>query len=408
MVQITEKQREFLLTPARRINLLEGSVRSGKTWISMVAWAMFIASMPPDSEFLMAGKTLTTLRRNCLGLLQELEPTFTYSLTMKRAKLYGRTIWLEGADNERSENKIRGMTLAGAYIDELTLIPESFYFMVLSRLSVHGAKLYATTNPDSPNHYVYTDIIQNDSIDKLVTKFLIEDNTFLDPEYVTQLASEYNGIYYQRYYLGEWVLAEGLVYPSYNNTVPTEARHYTEWCVSMDYGTMNPTAMLLWGKCDGVWYCTKEYYYSGRDEQELKTDGQYYDELEGLCSHIELPTAEKIMLIIDPSAASFIALVQSKHRFKVMRANNTVLDGIRNTATVLAQRKILFNDCCVNTIAEFGLYSWDDRATEDTVVKANDHAMDAVRYFVQTKHLARNREPIDLSNNPFAGRLAYV
>lgn len=384
---ITEKQREYLLSSPSRINLLEGSVRSGKTWISLVAWALFVASMPKDAEFLMVGKTLTTLRRNCLGLLQDLEPSFRYQLSAKKASLYGRTIWLEGADNERAENKIRGMTLAGAYMDELTLIPRGFYYMALSRLSVKGAKLFATTNPDSPMNYVYTDIIENHEIDRTVTKFLISENTFLDSEYIDQLSKEYTGVFYQRYFLGEWVIAEGLVYPMYNNTVETIDRKYTQYYVSMDYGIQNPTAMILWGLCDDVWYAIAEYYHSGRDSNDQKTDAEYYTELEKLIGERTISG-----LYIDPSATSFIALVRQKGKFPALKADNTVIEGIQHTATALADGRIYFNDCCKSTIREFGLYSWDDKATEDTVIKENDHAMDAVRYFVQTKRVWKKPE----------------
>ena len=389
-VPITKKQREYLTSKKfARINLLEGSVRSGKTWISLVAWALFVASMPRDAEFLMVGRTLTTLRRNCLGLLQSLEPEFKFNTSSKQAKLYGRTIWLEGADNVSSENKIRGMTLAGAYFDELTLIPEGFYYMALSRLSYHGAKLFATTNPDSPTHYVYTDIIENDGIDRIVTKFVIRENTFLDDEYIQELENEYRGVphAYQRYILGEWVLAEGLVYPNYNNTVPAIDRKYTEYNLSMDYGIQNPTAMILWGYCDGAWYAVREYYHSGRDTNEQKTDEQYYDELCRLCGDLPIDA-----VYVDPSASSFITLIRQKGKYKVRHANNDVLDGIMHTASALTNRILLFNDCCKMTIREFGLYSWRQDTSVDTVIKENDHAMDAVRYFVQTKRLYKPKQ----------------
>lgn len=395
---ITERQKRFLSEDRlARINLLEGSVRSGKTWISLVAWAIFVASMPRDAEFLMVGKTLTTLKRNCLGLLQQLEPSFKYTTTSKRAFLYGRTVWLEGADNEASENKIRGMTLAGAYFDELTLIPEGFYYMTLSRLSYKGARLFATTNPDSPVHYVYTDIIENENIDKQVSKFLIRDNTFLEPEYVEELEKEYEAVptSYQRYILGEWVLAEGLVYPNYSNTVPTTERAYSRYIVSMDYGIQNPTAMLLWGLNEGVWYAIREYYHSGRDTNDQKTDEQYYQELCKLCD--DLPVER---IIIDPSASSFITLVRQKGKYMVRHANNDVLDGIHHVGSALTNRMILFNDCCKNTIREFSLYSWNPKAVTDAVIKENDHAMDAVRYFVQTNRVYRTLEQY---KSPFMG-----
>jgi len=224
---LNPKQLDFMQSDDNRINLLTGSVRSGKTYISLLKWAIFVGRMPRDFEYLMVGKTLTSLKRNCLGLLQELvgERNFTFSTSQKVGKLFGRTIWLEGANDERAEAKIRGMTLAGAYVDELTQIPEDFYRMLLSRLSVKNAKLYATTNPDAPNHWVKVDVIDNEEISKKVWNFTLDDNEILkreNEEYFENLKKEYQsmgGVFYERFILGLWVLAEGLIYKQFaNNT----------------------------------------------------------------------------------------------------------------------------------------------------------------------------------------------
>lgn len=224
---LNPKQLDFMLSKDKRINLLTGSVRSGKTYISLLKWAVFVGTMPETSEFLMAGKTVTSLKRNCLGLLQDLVGTsnFTFSVSQKSGKLFGRTIWLEGANDDRAESKIRGMTLAGAYVDELTQIPEDFYRMLLSRLSVKNAKLYATTNPDAPSHWVKVDIIDNEEIDKKIWSFNFDDNEILrkeNEEYFEDLKKTYKsmgGVFYERFILGLWVLAEGLIYKQFaNNT----------------------------------------------------------------------------------------------------------------------------------------------------------------------------------------------
>ncbi len=222
---LNPKQYDFMLYEDRRINILTGSVRSGKTYVSLLKWAIFVGSMPENVEFLMTGKTLTSLKRNCLGLLQDLvgANNFSYSISNKSAKLFGRTVWLEGANDDRAESKIRGMTLGGGYVDELTQIPEDFYKMLLSRLSVKNAKLYATTNPDAPNHWVKVQIIDNDEIDKKVWSFTLDDNEILkreNEEYFEQLKKEYQsmgGVFYQRFILGLWVLAEGLIYQQFAN-----------------------------------------------------------------------------------------------------------------------------------------------------------------------------------------------
>lgn len=220
---LNPKQLEFMLYEDKRINLLTGSVRSGKTYISLLKWAIFVSQMPKECEFLMTGKTITSLKRNCLGLLQDLvgSKNFKFSTSQKSATLFGRTVWLEGANDERAESKIRGMTLAGAYVDELTQIPEDFYKMLLSRLSVKGAKFYATTNPDTPSHWVKTNVIDNDKINKKIWNFVFDDNEILKREneqYFNDLKTEYEsmgGVFYQRFILGLWVVAEGLIYQQF-------------------------------------------------------------------------------------------------------------------------------------------------------------------------------------------------
>lgn len=210
---LSEKQKKFLKDDLHRINLLYGSVRSGKTWISLLKWAIWVGQQAEDKQFLMVGKTITTLKRNCLVLLEELiGDNITYSISQKKAVIFGRTVWLEGANDERSESKIRGMTLLGCYIDELTQIPQDFYLMALSRLSEKGAVFLATTNPDHPKHYVKTEIIDNDLLDKQVIKFLLDDNIFLDETYKENLKKEYTGVYYSRFINGDFVRAEGVVF----------------------------------------------------------------------------------------------------------------------------------------------------------------------------------------------------
>ena len=221
---LNPKQIDFMLNDDKRINLLTGSVRSGKTYVSLLKWAIFVGSMDKDAEFIMVGKTVTSLKRNCLGLLKKLVgDNFKYSLSQKKGTLFGRTIWLEGANDDRAESKIRGMTLAGAYVDELTQIPFDFYKMLLSRLSVKGAKLYATTNPDAPSHWAKENIIDNEEIDKQIWSFTLDDNEILrreNEEYFDNLKKEYQsmgGVFYERFILGLWVLAEGLIYKQFAN-----------------------------------------------------------------------------------------------------------------------------------------------------------------------------------------------
>lgn len=221
-VGFSPKQIEFLRKKGKRLNFLVGSVRSGKTYVSLWKWALWILSQPKNYEFLMVGKTLMSLKRNCLTLLETFvgSHNFQYSLTSKSGYLFGHKIHLEGANDEKSESKIRGMTLAGAYCDEITLFPESFFVMLLTRLSVPDAKLYATCNPDTPSHWVKEKYIDNASnLDCAVWTFLLTDNTYLSEEYLDNIQKEFQGVFYNRFILGQWVRAEGLCYPVFANHV---------------------------------------------------------------------------------------------------------------------------------------------------------------------------------------------
>lgn len=215
----TKKQRALMelwrTNRLRRLNILEGSVSSGKTWVSLVLWAFWVKTMPEGGLYLMCAKSLTTLKRNCLLLLQELvgDSNFSFSTSAKEGMLFGRRVLLEGANDIRSESKIRGLTLQGAYCDELTQFPEDFFAMLLSRLRLPGAKLFATTNPDTPRHWLKTGYLDRaDELDLLDVQFLLDDNTVLPEEYVYNIKREYTGVFYERYILGRWVLAEGIIY----------------------------------------------------------------------------------------------------------------------------------------------------------------------------------------------------
>lgn len=389
----------------KRINLLEGSVSSGKTWISLVLWAFWVKTMPdaPDAFYLMSARSLTTLERNCLQPLMALigETNFNYSLNAKKGELFGRKILLEGANDKQSEAKIRGLTLQGAYCDELTKMNVDFFKMLLSRLRRPGAILLATTNPDAPGHWLKKEYIdRKEELDMLVVKFLLDDNTTLPADYVSNIKKEYVGVFYQRFILGEWTLAEGLIYAMYRDAIAevpdTKATAYR---LSIDYGTMNAFSAGFWERHEGVWYRSHEYYYSGRRTGVTKTDEEYAQDLDefinGIAAEKGIPletfaaNTKKLKTFVDPSAASFIALLQRKGIYSVIPAVNDVLDGIRDTATCMKTGKIKISPRCVNWAEEAQGYVWDDESADDRPRKVNDHAMDDMRYFVATMYLVQ-------------------
>lgn len=379
----TPKQLELMRlwqnSKLKRINLLEGSVSSGKTWVSLVLWAFEVKTSPEDKAYLMCAKSLTTLKRNCLLLLQELvgERNFTFSLSSKEGRLFGRKVFLEGANDARSEAKIRGMTLQAAYCDELTQFPEDFYTMLLSRLRLPNAKLIATTNPDAPSHWLKTDYIdRQNELDFLDVKFLLDDNPTLPKDYVENLKKEYVGVFYERFILGNWVAAEGLIYPMYQQVFEEPPQGQAEqYVLSIDYGTLNAFACLLWGKYGDIWYAIDGYYYSGRDQQRQKTDDEYADDIDDLFGAKYGSEWDKLKVIIDPSAASFIAALRRRRKYHVVPADNAVIDGIRETASAMQQNFIKVNPSIKEWKQEVEGYVWDNDAVEDRPVKQNDHCL---------------------------------
>ncbi len=225
-IVFTPKQKElvrlFKSGGFKRLNIIEGSVRSGKTWISLVIWALWVASSPRDCTYMMCAKSLQTLKRNCLEPLLAMvgEKFFSFSLSKKEGSLFGRKIAFEGVNDARSENKIRGATLGGAYCDELSLFNKDFFVMLLSRLSVPGAKLIATTNPDVPTHWLLTDYLENKDLEDDILRvfFRVDDNTSLPTDYVNALKREYSGVFYDRFIAGKWVAAEGAIYKIFSDS----------------------------------------------------------------------------------------------------------------------------------------------------------------------------------------------
>ena len=285
MSVLTKKQSEFLDESDRRsarITLLYGSVRSGKTFVALLWFADFVLTRPKTDEFLMIGKTMTTLKRNSLNLLQSLvgEKNFTYTASAKEGKLFGRTVWLEGADNEAAESKIRGMTLAGIYMDEATEIPQTVTMQCFARISLPGARFIGTTNPDDPENYVNRDIILNPVIDKHVEKFTIEDNTFLDPAYVENIKKEYTGVFYERFILGDFVRAEGVIFRQFADhpdrwtldEVPDDVKWMT---FGIDFGVHKSNTIFI---CCGI--REKGAGVVILDEEMLEMEGIHPDLLE--------------------------------------------------------------------------------------------------------------------------------
>ncbi|WP_289135607.1 PBSX family phage terminase large subunit [uncultured Brevibacillus sp.] len=406
----SRKQLEVICNADAFINILEGSVRSGKTIASIVAWIDFVQSSP-HRVFLMTGSTSDTLYRNVIEdierILGKKRARYVKSakggarLNLKfrnpaypdesKQKFIYKICYCVGAHDERAEGRIRGMTVAGWYADEVTLYPESVVKQAINRMSLAGARAIWTTNPDSPYHP-----IKKEFIDKAAEKeyknwhFVLDDNFSLDEDYKKNIRNAYVGLWYKRMILGLWVLAEGAVYDMWDekeNTFTDDelvpgfkslARRY----ISVDFGTKNATVFLdCWDDGDTIWIMD-EYYYSGKEKGRQKENSEYANDLETFAGD-EHP----LYVIIDPSAASFKTTLRNRV-FRLKDADNEVLEGIRMTATMLAKRKIKVHlTRCTNFQKEINGYVWDEKAALRGIeqpLKNDDHCMDAIRYFVKT------------------------
>ena len=277
---------------------------------------------------------------------------------------------------------IQGITLAGALLDEVALMPRSFVEQAVARCSVAGSRLWFSCNPESPAHWFYQEWVRKAEEKKVLRlPFSMEDNPGLTPEVRERYRTMFQGTFYRRFVLGEWVAAEGLVYDFLDESFWKEPPEngLVRWHISVDYGTANPTSMGLWGQRDGIWYRVKEYYYNSREEHRQKTDEEYADDLAALAGGRSIQG-----VVVDPAAASFLETLR-RRGWRVLPADNRVLSGIRLTARLLKAGKLVVCAGCTAAIREFSLYHWDpDCQGRDQVKKEHDHAMDEIRYFAAT------------------------
>lgn len=374
--------------------IADGAIRSGKTVSMSLSFALWAMSSFNGQNFAMCGKTIGSFRRNVLFWLKLMLKSLGYRVADHRADNLviiskGSTenyFYIFGGKDERSQDLIQGITLAGVFFDEVALMPESFVNQATGRCSVDGSKFWFNCNPDGPYHWFKLNWIDKCKEKQLLyLHFMMDDNLSLSEKVKTRYRSMYTGVFYKRYILGLWAMAEGIIYDMFDaakHIVTGRQEAIGSKYVSVDYGTQNATVYLLWEKSrKGQWTATKEYYYSGREEGAQKTDSEYADDMEKFLDGL---TVESI--IVDPAAASFIAELK-KRGFRVKKAKNDVLDGIRFVGNLLNLGLLLFSEDCKETIKEFGSYIWDDKALEhgeDRPVKQYDHCMDAVRYFAYT------------------------
>ena len=395
--EFSEKQRTVLTWwmpgsawQGKEAIVCDGAVRSGKTLAMGLGFFLWAMTSFDGMRFGVCGKTIASLRRN---VLSEILPRMgalgakwkekrTENLVTVTFHGHRNQFYIFGGRDESSASLIQGITFAGILMDEVALMPRSFVEQACARCSVAGSRLWFNCNPAGPGHWFYkTWILEAEQRGCLRLHFTMEDNPSLTEEIRQRYQRLYTGVFYRRFILGQWAQAEGRVYDFFEPEMvrPVPEGNFSQWYVSCDYGTVNPTSIGLWGKCGGVWYRVKEFYFSSRESMRQMTDEEYAAALEKLVG-LRPVTA----VIVDPSAASFIEVLRRKG-WRVIKADNDVLSGIRLTSDALKEGRIVICEGCNDCIRELDAYVWDlSSEARDRVKKENDHAMDDMRYFVAT------------------------
>ena len=378
--------------------ICDGAVRSGKTLSMSLGFVFWASSTFNGSAFAVCGKTVTSLRRNVIAPLIPILKEYGVTCIEKISRNYiditflGRTnrFYLFGGKDEGSASLIQGITLSGVFLDEVALMPRSFVEQALARCSVNNSKMWFNCNPDNPSHWFYNEWIKK-SAEKhaLYIHFTMDDNPSLSQKLKNRYKRLYSGTFYERFVLGKWTASEGIVYPMFSpeNHIYNGEIQCERFVISCDYGTVNPSSFGLWGLSNNVWYRIREYYYSSKKTGVSRTDEEHYTALENLAGNYNISR-----VIVDPSASSFIECIRRHGKFKVVKANNDVITGIRHVSTALKQNKLRFNENCRDIIREFSLYCWNEKSGNDAPVKENDHAMDDMRYFVMDTIVSDNND----------------
>lgn len=371
--------------------IAEGAIRSGKTWAMVTGFLLWSQARFSGCNLIVAGRTIGSLKRNVVQPMLQVMRSFGWAYAYNRSENFievgSNRYYLFGASTEASQDVLQGLTAAGCYADEVALFPKSFVDQMVGRCSVEGSKLWFNCNPSYPTHFFKTEWVDRaDELNLLHLRFSMDDNPTLSRAIRERYERMFTGVFYDRYILGLWTLAEGLVYPAFKDALePRWEGDALRWAVSCDYGTQNAFAALLWAHDGSAWHVVREYRYSGRDEGHQKTDADYVADMGAFLGN--LPRGQ-VPFVVDPSAASFIAAMR-REGFSVRKARNAVEDGIRETAAAMAQGLVRIADDLPELAKELAGYVWDEKAHGDRPVKENDHLCDALRYGVATLRMFR-------------------
>ena len=381
---LSQKQIDSFNEANKRFNIWVGAVRSGKTYSSILKLIDFIKNGPPGNGMII-GVNRDTIQRNVLLELYKFLGFSPPGTKTTETKLYGRNIYFVGAHDEGAVRRIQGSTLAFAYVDEATCIPAPFWRMLLSRLSITGSQLFSTCNPEGPAHWLKKEFIdRSHELDLAHWHFTLDDNPSLDSVYKENLKKEYTGMWYKRYILGEWAVAHGLIYDSFNhdNVFENSFSPPNYYILGIDYGTSNATAAVLCAITPNQWPQIRvedEYYYDSAKKGRSKTDAELADDIKEFISWRNISA-----IYVDPSAAS-LKLELRRRDLPVLDAKNDVIEGIKVTSKFISQKNLTIHRKCLNLLDYIQSYSWCPKAAdrgEDKPLKEHEHICDALRYAV--------------------------
>ncbi|MFE8697969.1 PBSX family phage terminase large subunit [Cytobacillus sp. FJAT-53684] len=372
--------------------ICDGSVRAGKTVVMSLSYVMWGMDTFNEVNLGMAGKTIGSFRRNVITPLKRMLKARGYTVKDHRADNFltvsykGKTnyFYIFGGKDEGSQDLIQGITLAGMFFDEVALMPQSFVNQATARCSVDGAKFWFNCNPAGPHHWFkveYLDQLKDKNL--LHIHFTMDDNLSLSKRVKERYKRMYKGIFYQRFILGLWVLAEGIIYDMFNqdkHVFGTLQERIDEYLIGIDFGTNNPTTFILVGRAGDKYYVLKEYYYNGRKQSKQKTVSAYSKDLREFIGNI------RASIYVDPSATPLIAQLEEDGIYPV-HADNAVLDGIQSLSNLFENDRLFVHEDCIETLRELSSYIWDEKAQqrgEDKPVKENDHCLDGLRYCVHS------------------------
>lgn len=389
----------------KKIVIAEGAIRSGKT-IAMICGFLIWSCTEFDGEvFILAGKTIGALKKNVIGPMLKILGAwglgYHYVSTGDEARIeIGKNVYyLYDAHNERSQDRLQGLTAAGALADEVALFPESFIEQMIGRCSVTGSRIWMNCNPGAPSNYVKTELIDKQT-DKeiLVLKFCMEDNLSLSAEIKAMYYRMYTGVFYRRFIRGEWAMTAGLIYQEFANNpgqfTVTELPQISRAVIGVDFGgTGSAHSFTLLGFTNGMREVVvlAEYYHDNKRSGTLspteldaafvafcKEAKRRYRVYEAFCDSAEQTLIQGLR----------IAMARSGLGIEVKNAvKGPINDRIAFFNSMMAQGRFLCHSSCVHTIQALRDAVYDPKSeTKDIRLDdgtTNIDSLDSMEYAVE-------------------------